>query len=338
MENTPASILILDTAWVGDVVFTTSLIGAVKRAWPGSELHILVAPRGEPVVQRHPLVDRVWVYDKHRTQKSLRSSRKLAHTLRGEHFDLILNAHPSFRSRLLTRIIGAPLSIGYRGFGSRSCFTHSIPNDLAVEPDHVVRRVNLLRVLRPDAQPEPLTIGLDPEAVRWAEEFLTSHGAQGSPRLALVCGSAWNTKRWSSDHFAEIARRWHRNGGHTLAIGGRAESDDVAFITAKGEAIPLIQEPLTRVAALLARCEVTVGNDTGVSFLAIAAGCPKVIVLYGSTQVNYNFPAPHKAITAGAPCCLPRTGHGARRCKWGNDPWCMGQISVEKVWQELATR
>src|SRR5512139_1185603 len=105
MENPPARVLIIDTAWMGDVVFTTSLIGAVGNLWPGAEVHMLVAPRGEPIVRHHPRIAKVWVYDKHSSQRSFASLRRLASVLSQQNFDVILNAHPSFRSRLLTRLI-----------------------------------------------------------------------------------------------------------------------------------------------------------------------------------------------------------------------------------------
>ncbi len=340
LENSPAKTLIIDTAWLGDVVFTTSLLGAVRKAWPGTELHLLVAPRGEPIVRDHPHVNRLWVYDKAGRDKSLGSLVGLGRRLREEKFDLVLSAHPSARSRLLTRLTQAPVRVGYAGFGARLCFTHIVQNDLAVEPDHVERRIALLRKLGVPATAEPLHVGISDNGRAWAESYLNSLDHNGGPILGLVCSSAWSTKRWPPGNFADIGRKWvHERSGVVVVIAGRQDHSLAQDICTQigARAFPLIQEPIPNVAAILARCKTVVGNDTGISFLAIAAGCPRVIVLYGSTQVNYAFPPPHQALTAGVPCCLSRTGHGAKRCKWSEKPWCMEQISVERVFGAAAS-
>jgi heptosyltransferase-2 len=339
MENAPARILIIDTAWLGDVIFSTSLIGAVSGVWPQAELHVLVAPRGEAILRGHPLVHRLWVYDKHGAQKSARSLWRLGRELARAKFEVVLNAHPSFRSRLLAWFTRAPVRVGYSGFLSAFCHTHRVPNDLAVEPDHAARRLALLRALVPQAKSAPLCVAVQPEATAWAERFLTDHTVGQRPLLALVIGSTWETKRWPIENYGTLARRWiAEKGGCVVVVGGKAEANLIKRLCADATgAIPLVSEPIPHVAALLLRSTAVVGNDTGVSFLGIAAGARKVIVLFGCTQVDYAFPPPHSAIQAGVPCCLPRTGHGAHRCRWSDAPWCMGQITVERVWSEIAS-
>jgi len=337
MENAPARILIIDTAWLGDVIFSTSLIGSVSGTWPRSELHVLAAPRGKAILHGHPFVHRLWVYDKHGAQKSVLSLWKLGRELARAKFDVVLNAHPSLRSRLLAALTCAPVRVGYSGFLSAFCHTHLVPNDLAVEPDHAARRLALLRALVPEAKSAPLCVLVQPEASAWAERFLVDHAVGRRPVLALVIGSAWETKRWPIENYAALARRWiAEKSGCVVVVGGKAEAELVSRLCAESTgAIPLVSEQIPHVAALLSRSTAVVGNDTGVSFLGIAAGARKVVVLFGCTQVDYTFPPPHSALQAGVPCCLPRTGHGAHRCRWGDVPWCMGQITVERVWQEI---
>ncbi|MBU0692350.1 glycosyltransferase family 9 protein [bacterium] len=338
MENPPSKVLIFDTAWLGDVIFTTSLIGSVKKVWPTVKLHVLVAKRGELLIRNHPLVDKVWIYDKNGSENSLGDLFRLASKLKAETFDIVLNAHPSFRSRLITRLTGAPIRAGYYGFGSGLAFTHRIENSLEVKPDHAQRRVDLLRVLVHEATIEPLQVGVTPETKQLAFALVRKLAGAEKPLLGLIPGSARLTKMWPRDHFSAIAKRWIRDkNGIALVFGGKHETSLVKLICdSVGENChPIVNLPLDEVAGLLAQCSCTVGNDTGVSFLAIAAGCAKVLVLYGCTQVNYSFPLPHKAIAAGVPCCLPPTGHGRASCKWGETPWCMQQISVERVWSEL---
>jgi lipopolysaccharide heptosyltransferase II len=343
MEN-PARVLIIDTAWLGDVIFTTALIGAVKSRWPECEVHVLVAPRGEPLLRAHPNVARLWIFDKRGHDRGFTGLRRFTQQLMPLSFGLILNAHPSFRSRLLTRFIGAPVRVGYRGFGARFCFTHTVPNDLAVEPDHVRRRLALLKAAFPSyliPHTSYLSVPALPEELAWSQTFLTQHALTGTRILALIPGSAWETKRWPLSHFRSLAQRWiAERQGSVLVFGGSSERAMITELCrgSGGHILPVFSAPLPRVAALLKLCEAAVGNDTGVTFLAVAVGGPRVLALYGCTQVDYTFPPPHQAITAEVPCCLPRTGHGAHHCKWGDVPWCMSQIAVERVWGMLAEK
>ncbi|MBU0510004.1 glycosyltransferase family 9 protein [bacterium] len=338
MEDSPTRILIIDTAWLGDVVFTTSLISSARALWPRAEIHMVVAPRGEPILRGHPHLQRLWVLDKRGKHRNVIALAAFARQLRMLDFDLILNAHPSFRSRLLTKWIAAPIRVGFDGFGSRWCHTIHVPNDLAIEPDHVERRLNLLRRLGHSVKAAPLQVAVSPEELHEARQFLEQHGITSLPLLGLVPGSAWPTKRWSVSRYGELASRWiSERHGAVLTFGASAETEilDQLHGIHPERILSMLNVPIPGVAAFLSVCSAVVGNDTGVSFLAMAAGCPRVVVLYGCTQVDYHFPPPHLAITAGVPCCLPRTGHGAHRCRWGEEPWCMEQITVERVWREL---
>jgi heptosyltransferase II len=338
MENPPARALIIDTAWLGDVVFTTALIGAAHRLWPSCDLHALVAPRGEPILRGHPFVSRLWVFDKSGQDRGFFGLRRIARELRLQKFDLVLNAHPSLRSRLLTKWIAAPVRVGYRGFLANSCFTHAVANDLAVEPDHAQRRLALLRSLGHDVPSEPLIVSVAEDERRTATEFIASRQLTSRPLLGLIPGSAWETKRWPFKNYADLAALWiaDRNGS-VIVFGGEQERALIEHLcrTNSAHLVPFINEPLPRVAALLSLCSHVVGNDTGVTLLAAAVCEPRVIALYGCTQVNYHFPPPHVPLSAGVPCCLPRTGHGAHRCRWAEQAWCMEQLSVNSVWKAI---
>lgn len=335
MEINPSRILIIDTAWLGDVLFSTALIGAARAAWPHSEIHFLTAPRARELVANHPDLTTIRVFDKRGSEGGFTPLRKLAAELNAMKFDLVLNAHPSFRSRLLCSMLVAQVRVGHDGFLSSKAFTHCVHNDLAVEPDHVERRLNLLRAILPVRHTPPLKIGLTSEERAHAEEFLRVNCPGRNRFLALIPGSARKTKQWTTSNFHEIGSAWLNQSPHgcvLVFLGPNESSLKSQFPTGGNSGFIIVEQSLRNCAALLNRCELALGNDTGVSFLAIAAGCRKVLVLYGSTQINYQFPPPHRAIAAGVPCCLPRTGHGEKVCAWtGGAAWCMNQITRERV-------
>ncbi|MBK6766021.1 MAG: glycosyltransferase family 9 protein [bacterium] len=338
MENSPARVLVIDTAWLGDVLFTTALVGAVRERWPQCEIHLLTAPRAKDLVEGHPHLHRAWIYDKHGAERGLGAIKRLATELNRCRFNLCLCAHPSFRSRYLCSLLKIPVRVGYPGLLPIGAFTHTVPNDLAVQPDHVERRLDLLRAVTTVRRPPRLLVGIAHAERERSIALLNGHHPVG-PVLGILPGSARLTKQWGAERFAALARQWlvENDAGVVLVFLGPKEQRLLpVFEVLQESRVVTIHEPLRTCAALLAQCDAAVGNDTGVSFLAIAAGCPKVIVLYGSTQVNYSFPPPHRALPAGAPCCLPRTGHGESNCKWTDGaPWCMSQIAIERVLDAL---
>ncbi len=339
MENSPARVLIIDTAWLGDVLFTTSLIGAVREAWAQAEIHLVTAPRAQELVQHHPELSSVRIFDKHGKEGGVLALKKLAADLNSIKFDIVLCAHPSMRSRMLCAMLDAPIRVGHPGLLSSRAFTKVVRNDLSVQPDHVERRLNLLRAIVPVDHTPPLKVGLSPDDVLWARQRFAEYGADSASTLALIPGSARKTKQWDIANFNELAKRWlqHHANNRVLVFLGPSEVSLKSEIDVAGDVRSVIvEESLRKCAALLSMCSVAVGNDTGVSFLAIAAGCEKVLVLYGCTQVNYTFPMPHKAIAAGVPCCLPRSGHGEKMCRWTvGPPWCMNQITVDRIAGEI---
>ncbi len=338
LEDQPQRILIIDTAWIGDVVFSTALINATRRLYPTAQLHVLVARRGVDILRGHPLVDKLIVLEKRGWRGQTTTLFDTCRALRSEHYDLVLNTHPSFRSRLITLATAARVRVGYSGFLSGLCHTQVVDLDLAGEPDHARRRLALLGDSVASSESNALFVPVDRESDAEAERQLqTNHRA---PFLGIVIGSAWATKRWPRENFLDIAQRWRdATGGTAIAFGGKSEVNDVLALTqsAGGAVAGMIDIPLRGVAALLKRCVVVVGNDSGISYLACAVQRPVTIVIYGSTQVNYQFTPPHRAIHAGVPCCLSRYGHGAQRCKWQSAPWCMEQVTVDRVWSAVET-
>jgi len=336
MENTPTRILIIDTAWVGDVVFTTALVEATQRLCSRAHVTILVSPRGAGIVRSHPHIHEVMVYDK--TDKAgLVPTLALGAQLRERRFDWVLCAHPSFRSAMLAKLSQAPVRIGYTAPWARFCFTHTWANDLALEPLHVERRLNLLRAIGYAVEDPGISVAISSEAQRFADEFL-KNADTSAPLLGLIPGSAWATKRWPAKRFGELAMEaGGRLQAQAMIFAGKEANAPIREIVegVQPEPILILGQPLEHVAALLARCQWVVGNDTGLSYLAVAVGGPAVRVLYGSTQVNFRFQAPHQAIVAGVPCCCRRTGHGKRRCSWGDPPVCMNAIEPERVLASL---
>ncbi|MBL0060092.1 MAG: glycosyltransferase family 9 protein [bacterium] len=265
MENSPTRVLIIDTAWLGDVLFTTSLIGAVREAWPQTEIHLVTAPRARELVLHHPELASIRIFDKHGNEGGYSALRKLASELNAIKFDVVLCAHPSMRSRLLCSMLDAPVRVGHQGLLASWAFTIIVHNDLAVEPDHVERRLNLLRAVVPVRHIPPLRVGVSPDEKLWSERLFSDCGANPATTLALIPGSARKTKQWDPADFVKLTRLWlqsHSSGRVFVFLGPNEALLKPVFEAMSEERIIIVEESLRKCAALLSNCVVGVGNDT----------------------------------------------------------------------------
>ena len=106
-------ILLIRLRLIGDVVFTTPLIAALKRTFPASRLTYLVEREAAPVVAGNPHLTQVMVITRTRGWARLRDDLRLARRLRAERFDAVLDLHGGPRSSWLTWATRAPQRIGY---------------------------------------------------------------------------------------------------------------------------------------------------------------------------------------------------------------------------------
>ena len=151
--------------------------------------------------------------------------------------------------------------------------------------------------------------------------------------LAVAPGSGQAGKNWPLSHYYEVSRAlaWEYKLG-VVWLAGPAEAAWLPYLealaAAQGQAL-LAGAPLTRVAAVLSRCRLFLGNDSGLTHLAAAVGGPAVVALFGPTDPGVWAP-PGKRVRiltgtcAQAPCARGR----AIPCP---KPQCLEDLSPERV-------
>ena len=146
------------------------------------------------------------------------------------------------------------------------------------------------------------TVHPSPEDRAFAEMFL---GAGDFPLIALHPGSGSPRKNWPLENWralgASLLARFPQ--ARLLLIGGEADHAQLADLAAAWRGRPVLQArdlPLPHLAALLARCRLFLGHDTGISHLAAAAGAP-CLLLFGPTDPAIWAPANAPVSTLVAP-------------------------------------
>ncbi len=313
--------LLVHPAFLGDTVFLGPAVRALKARWPDGRVGVVVSPRGEAVARQMPGVDEVFVFDKRKRDAGLRGILRLGARLRTFRPDVALVSHPSTRSGVVAWLSRAPRRIGYAPLcNDRLTLDRGRP--------FIDRSLRLAERAGAPAAGRDLRLDPPPEQASYAEETL--RGLQG-PVVGLVPGAEWGTKRWGEARYADLARRLSATGASLVVLGGPADRE-LSRAIAAGSGAPLRDTTGNSIAealALLARCDLVIGGDTGLVHCARALGRP-TLLLFGPTDPARHVLAERERVLRVPLECSPCHGHGPERCPLGHHR-CMTDLQVAEV-------
>lgn len=314
--------LVIQTAFLGDVVLTTGLLSALAaRHGP---VDALVTPAALPLLITHAAVRKVISYDKHGLDRGLAAGWRLARTLKEHRYDRVYLPHRSFRSAALARAAGIPVRIGFTDGAGAFLYTVRMPRPAG---GHEAER--LLALAGAAAGPAAIHVELTEDDRAEAYAWLASRGI-GDGFVAVAPGSIWGTKQWP--WFGELVRLLR---GRIVVIGGPADAGVAqAMLDAAPDRVANAAGavPLRVSAAILERAGVLVTNDSAPLHLASATGTPTVAI-FGPTVPRFGFGprAPRSAIIERSDLvCRPCSAHGPAKCPLGHHR-CMREIPATLV-------
>lgn len=344
------SILLVRLRLVGDVVFTTPVIGALRRRYPAARLSYVVEASAAPIVAGHPDLTEVIIAPRRRGLARVSDDWALARRLRRARFDVAIDLHGGPRSALLTWASGAPVRIGYDVPGRRWMYTTTVHRPRELRPRHSVENQwDLLPALDPafadgpDPARDRIVVAVDGRARHGIAHRITSWRVPADARLIVVHVSAGNPfRRWPESAFAALASALVQAAPNRVVVLTGGPSDRAA--TTRVIADARLQAPevgerivdgeslsLAELRALCDRADLYVGGDSGPLHVASAADVP-IVALFGPTLAARSAPwrprtLPFAAVDAGPLACRPCD---QRVCAPG-DFRCLGQITPDAV-------
>ncbi|MSO84222.1 MAG: glycosyltransferase family 9 protein [Acidobacteria bacterium] len=339
-------ILLVRLRLIGDVVFTTPLVHALRRTYPEAHLTYVVEPLAAPVVRDNPHLDTVLVVPKRSGVARWRDDLWYARRLRAERFDVAIDLHGGPRSAWLTWASGAAMRVGYRMTGHSWMYTHVVDRSDDLLPRHsVVKQWDLLAPLGVgacDPARDAVEMPADPEADARIAGVLRNAGVGPLHPLIVLHVSAGNPfRRWPPEAFAALvvdlarrdpARRFMLTSGPSDAGAARAIVDRAGqHLGAAVTAVSHGQFGVSELRALAARAAVYIGGDSGPLHIAATTRTP-IVALFGPTLPERSMPWRDsrwfaEAVDAGALPCRPCH---QRTCQPG-DFRCLTRIAPERV-------
>lgn len=331
----PQRILLVKPSALGDVMHALPTLAGLRERFPRAHLAWLVNRPYEPLLAHHPLLNATIPFDRHLFREGLRrgvgKAWSFAKALRAERFDLTIDLQGLLRTGLLSRLSGARVRLGLKSAreGASAFYTHRV-DDLAPNLHAVDRYWRAATALGATGGPRPFLLPLDPEATRWAEERLASFPR---PRIAVVVGARWLTKRWPPSHFAELVRRAHQSVGASAVFVGAPDERTLAEEAQRSLAGPSAvwsgETTLTQLAAVLGAADVVLANDTGPLHVAVALGRP-VVSPFTCTSVRKTGPFGQfaRAVETTVWC-------RASEVKTCDRLECMAELTPDRLWPAL---
>jgi lipopolysaccharide heptosyltransferase II len=329
--------LIIQTAFLGDVILTLPLVQALKQAEPDSEIDFIAIPQTADIVKNHPGISKVIIYDKHGKQRSILSFLRFRNRLCATDYDVVLCPHRSLRSGLLTKATQAKTRIGFDNSALKSAFTEVVPWKFGGH--EVERNLSLLHPVSIDSfQPtvishNPPKIFISEEHRSKAERFLSEHRVK-QPYAVVAPGTVWKTKRYPVEMMVEVVRKLSGRFESIIIIGGEKDLDLVSEFNMSDEKIVLAISslPVMSSAEIIKRASLLVANDSAPIHIASAFDVPTVAI-FGPTVKDFGFYPYHKksaVVEVEGIGCRPCSIHGGRRCPIVTFD-CMRKISPDEI-------
>lgn len=302
----PRKILIVLHGSIGDVTRALPLANRIRYGFPTATLAWSVEPPSLPLVEHHPAIDEIVVFDRPHWRSQLGAFLR---RIRSARFDLVLDLQRHLKSGLVSLWTGAPHRLGFHPRDSKELNwvfnNHHIPamsNDTP-KLQHYLQFAEYL--------------GVAPEPVEWKFSLTNEEQASVERQLGAICGSfaalfvgsRWESKGWFPDQISACAKLIRQRYGLAAVLLGSKQDMGSAReveITCGDGVINLAGRTSLREAlGIIAKAAVAVGPDTGLMHIAAAVRTP-VVSLWGATSPlragPYGF---ESLVIQGRAACVP---------------------------------
>lgn len=312
-------LLIIQTAFIGDVVLATPLIEKLHHFYPDAEIDFLLRKGNETLLAEHPKIRRVLIWNKKRDK--YQDLFKLARVIRREKYDWVINCQRFAASGLLTIFSGAKNTVGFRKNPFSLAFTQRVEHKFgtAENPIHEVNRnLNLIGHLTDQSFFYPKLYPSEGDFVV-AKEL-----SRGNPYVCIAPTSVWFTKQFPAHKWLELIYKIPANH-HIFLLGGKEDIVPCEVIRTNSgrQDIHNLAGRLSflQSAALMRGAKMNYANDSAPIHIASALDAPiaavfcSTIPAFGFTPLSkQSFLVETKQQLACRPCGL----HGKKSCPQGH--------------------
>ncbi len=203
------NILIIDLAYIGDLLMATPAISEIKRAFPAARVTVLCSPSSSDVLLRNPDIEEILTFEKENA--GFWKLKGFASKLRRRKYEIAFIFHRAFASALLASLAGIKKRVGFSTEGRRLLLSHPVKLD---KTKH--RADNDLAVLKSyglDINPDAGLVYITDPADEGFPGKVLGEDLFGKGYIVLNPNGSWDTKRWPVERFRALSERIHNELG-----------------------------------------------------------------------------------------------------------------------------
>jgi heptosyltransferase-2 len=307
-------ILIIQTAFLGDVILASPVWENLHAAYPDAQIDVVVKKGNESLLLAHPFLHQVFIFDKSQKVKNLWN---LGKTLRSQQYDLVINLQRFASSGILTFLARGKESRGFEKNPLSFLFTKKFKHEIKPNWHEVDRNLSLIS----DLVPAPIR---RPQLFPSKEDLNSIQMYQEVPYYCLAPTSVWFTKQAPQKVWIALIEKLSAPNTTIYLLGApsdRAYLDEIVQNISSSQVLNLAgQLSLLQSAALMAGAEHNYVNDSGPLHLTSATNAP-VSAFFCSTVPEFGFgPLSENAtiIEVKDLDCRPCGLHGHKACPKGH--------------------
>lgn len=306
-------ILIIQTAFLGDVILATPVISEMKRLYPAAQIDVLVKKGNEGLLFGNPNIASVHTFNK--KSGKWKEMRRLIRLFRKEEYDLILNLHRFTSSGLITILSKAKQTIGFSKNPLSRFYSKRFPHEIGSGTHEVERNLSLIAQFgaRTLVRPELFPSEADYQAVR---------NLTADSYICIAPASVWFTKQVPAYKWIELINALENL--QIYLVGGPEDYELCEQILSKSqhERVSNLAGKLSLLqsAALFAKAKRVYANDSGPLHIASSVNAPTT-AFFCSTVTRFGFGPladDKEVIEVNGLACRPCGLHGHTLCPKGH--------------------
>jgi heptosyltransferase-2 len=337
------NVLIIMMGGIGNMIFLTPALKALRKALPSSTFSFLLGPySAEKAVEGSNLIDQKIIIEPKKFT-GFPGNIRLIRKLRQENFNLSITSTGTnpLKSGLLCALAGIKYRLGENINKKGFFYNLKVPFDK--NQHEVESNIHLIQRLGIEVEDRSLFIQRSKEDKNYAQKYFAQNNIEGKLTVGVHPGSGIHQagfKRWSKERFSQLADRLISKLGATVILFGGAEetklTEDISRMMRSQPLIMTGQTTLSQTAALIEKCSLFISNDSGLLHVASAVNVP-VVGIFGPTDPGQTGPYPNSsAVIRKDMTCSPCYAGKPVRCDHFE---CLDSITVhdviEKVKQKL---